>query len=230
MFTAAGKLFLASRATPSFTPPEINAVTTLNAAAWGGSLSMPSHAAGDLLLMFFSGFGGSSITAPAAGGTVPVWTKLSTANDNLVSCWYAIASVSNHTTGTWNTSNEIIQQAISISGVGPTPIGNYASSVTYSTAAPTSPSLSLVKTDATSLLLCFIGSYRQNTTVAAAINSVPSGYTIYSNNNYGALPNADSFASALITKDDSSTDGTFSITLSSQTNSARIFYLEIRSN
>lgn len=79
-------------------------VSVVGAAAGGTgatTVAIPAHQPGDMIII---GYGSTiSPSIPAAGGTVPAWQTLQTGVANSVSLAvvYAIATASNHTSGTW---------------------------------------------------------------------------------------------------------------------------------
>lgn len=74
----------------------------------GTSAAIPAHQAGDMILVFTRGTAALP-SIPAAGGTVPTWTSPqgAIANGIALCSAYAIATASNHTTGTWTNAAHI---------------------------------------------------------------------------------------------------------------------------
>lgn len=134
------------------------------------SVAIPSHQIGDLLLIFAFRNGGNSVPAtPAASGTVPAWAPLSrvagsdSASANIS---YFVATATNHTSGTWSNANTIIAAVYRGAALG-TQLYTIAKSATVSY-----PSISLTRTDGTSLVLGFGGSKTAST---ASMAVSPSG-------------------------------------------------------
>lgn len=76
------------------------------------TVTIPAHQIGDLILIFaYRDGSNTSPSVPAAGGTVPTWTIIGTAsggNTNSSVLYYAVATATNHTSGTWTNATELI--------------------------------------------------------------------------------------------------------------------------
>lgn len=135
-------------------------VLTFKGAEYGdaSSLTLPSHSAGDLIVYFCTG-STTVQNAPASSGTIPAWTMLTYAYDagynQFGAIFYAIATASNHTSGTFQYTQSSI--AFVVSGQNQsTPIGDYnlMSSYKYSNNTSLSiPAITPQKTDGTSLFV-----------------------------------------------------------------------------
>lgn len=133
------------------------------------SISLPSHAVGDIIVIFAFGPWGST-NKPNPGGTVPNWTTIRTDNWGFLA--YHVATATNHTSGTW--VNTYGMQAVVLSGQGASPIGaNQIYSYSYTSGDMYVPDLSTAQTDGSSQLLFFatITNYTFMTAFSAA------GYT-----------------------------------------------------
>lgn len=76
----------------------------------GTTVTIPTHQAGDLILLFaYKDGSATSIGTPTAGGTVPSWISINFGGSSLNSTnfRYAVATASNTTSGTWSTATEI---------------------------------------------------------------------------------------------------------------------------
>jgi hypothetical protein len=145
------------------------------------SVTLPTHAVGDLILVFAirdqaSGYA----SVPSAGGTVPTWTSIDTGTygpDALPS--YAnlrvastIATATNHTSGTWTNARYIA--AVVFSGTAISPKGgsafNGGTSGTIGATTLTAPAVTLQNAGGSSAIVKVtwnpVGSW-----------STPSGYT-----------------------------------------------------
>ena len=122
-----------------------------SASAAAGSVAIPAHQPGDLILVFTKA--GTTISAiPAAGGTVPTWTSLQAATANALGLRsaYAFATATTTTTGTWTNATHIIVLVLrpdsgKALGIGASSTGNAnnQTSITY-------PALTLQAADGTS--------------------------------------------------------------------------------
>jgi hypothetical protein len=142
-------------------------------AVLGTSVTIPAHAAGDVIVVFAYQNGISAPpTPPAASGTVPAWVSIQAggSNSNGSGVWSFTATADNHTSGTWSSCTGLI--AVVIQGAHPTnPIGGFAfNSVNGSS---TAPAITQSVTNGTSCLLYFHG-HRSNVT---ALNAPPAGFT-----------------------------------------------------
>lgn len=142
-------------------------------AAQATSVTLPTHAVGDLIILgvWHDGFNVVA-TTPSAGGTVPAWVDIdpgATGSNCSLRTARFTATATNHTSGTWTGADTMI--AIVLRGQAASPVGGHAEdgSVAATSAAP---SVTLTKTDGTSVILRFHG-HRQAGTWPAA----PSGYT-----------------------------------------------------
>jgi len=136
------------------------------------SIPIPSHAVGDLIVIFGYANGiNSAPTAPTASGTVPAWTLVQGGggSSNGSGVWYFVATATNHTSGTWGSTGLI---AVVIEGVSTaSPVGGFAQFSVNG--ASTAPAITQSVTDGSSCLLYFHGR-RSNVTT---LNAPPTGFT-----------------------------------------------------
>lgn len=147
-----------------------------NSAA-ASSVTIPAHQAGDLIVIFaFNNASTTTPAPPAASGTVPAWALIDTMAASTCSpaTYYFVATANNHTSGTWTNTADMI--AVVLRGediVAATPYGGHAvGNGSASSSAAFSPSVTMSKTDGTSVLLYFYG-HRTVTAWSAA----PTGCT-----------------------------------------------------
>ena len=71
------------------------------------TVTIPAHGIGDMIVIMATGT--VAPTAPAAGGTVPTWSSISTGSNNSlgITASYAIATATNHTSGTWTSATHM---------------------------------------------------------------------------------------------------------------------------
>jgi hypothetical protein len=148
-------------------------------AALGTTVTIPTHAVGDLLVIF--AYRNGVATAPTAptysGGSTPYWIPLQSGggNSNASGVWYTPASTSSHTSGTWTNASGLI--AVVIQGANTNkevfPIGGFAQSYSNTTGSSTAPAISQSVTNGSSCLLYFHGHRSNVTTFGAA----PTGFT-----------------------------------------------------
>ena len=161
------------------------AVTYSGVAANAGTsiTSMPTHAVGNIIVIYAVRYGGSSTppTAPSAGGTVPTWTIIDNSAgfgpDSGLSLYasvtvaYTIATASNHTSGTWtNAGGSGYMAAVVLSGPGSSPVGGHGQNGSAGSATLTAPAVTLTATDGSSAILEFYWT-------APSSWNTPSGYT-----------------------------------------------------
>lgn len=143
-----------------------------------GSVAIPAHQVGDVIIIFtFAGANNTIPVKPSAGGTVPAWVDIDADNSGTTFCAsktvYFVATATNTTTGNWTTDGII---AAVIRGPGATPLGGHANSGgTAGSSGPTAPTITLTRTDGSSILLHFFGLRPGGSW--NAYNAAPSGYT-----------------------------------------------------
>jgi hypothetical protein len=156
----------------------------------GTSIAIPSHSPGDLLILTtYRGYDWI-YGPPAAGGTVPAWNQLLAESTGVgFSLSYAIATASNHTSGTWR------GQSMTCSVVGGanelTPIGAYSYyyNTGYNVSIPAiqpgyvGAGIYPVKTDGSSMFISIYGSSQYTT----GNFSAPSGYTAWPRSSDGTF-------------------------------------------
>ena len=137
-----------------------------SAASTGGvtSVTIPSHSAGDMVLIWAGGGYANtswSPVKPAAGGTVPTWTTID-APGTFQASGYTISTGATITSGNWADARIMI--AVVLSGQNATnPIGGHSTGNSgggnYITGSINSTAVTMSKTDGSSKLLTFIGGY-----------------------------------------------------------------------
>lgn len=151
------------------------ALITGSASAATTSVTLPSHNVGDLIVIFAYRDGNVAVpTVPTAAGTVPAWVTIDSAAggsfaNSFVTAQF-VATATNHTSGAWANATGMI--AVVVSGQASSPIGGHATTINSSTVSATAPSVTLSKTDGSSLLLEFYG-HR----FVTAWDAAPAGYT-----------------------------------------------------
>lgn len=182
-------------------------------AAISTSATIPAHNAGDLILIWAYQNNASNLPSkPAAGGTVPTWTDITTnpgvGSVNRYAVFrtaYAVATSSNTTTGTWSGADVVM--AVVLSGQAASPIGGVGeANATGTITGTTAPAVTMSDTTGTSMLLHFMAFH-----VATGFlfyNTTPSGYTDRYNDN------ATYSGWQLLTKNVTTTDGAVTSPLS----------------
>lgn len=144
------------------------------AAAAANNITLPTHAVGDIIVIWAYRDGNANVAAkPTAGGTVPSWVDISSATgaaSNSARSAYFVATANNHTSGTWTNATGMV--AIVLRGQGTTPIGGFLQSGGTGTNTAQAPAITLTNSDGSSVLLEFYG-HRTVTAWSAA----PAGYT-----------------------------------------------------
>lgn len=140
------------------------------------SVAIPTHQAGDLILIYAVDNTATTLpTPPAAGGTVPAWAEISDATISATArsaLYQFVATANNHTSGTWTGTTAMA--AIVVKNVNTaTPTGGGAMATSPASATQSvSPAITLTKTDGTSAVLVF---YNQR--LATAWGAAPAGCT-----------------------------------------------------
>lgn len=149
-------------------------IVSSNSAA-ASSVSLPTHAPGDLILIFaFNNASTALPAAPAASGTVPAWATSDSGTGNTCSALLAsfFATANNHTSGTWTNTSGMVAVVVR-NPDGAAPLGGHTvAAISGSASAAASPTVTPSKTDGTSVLLYFYG-HRNMTSWDAA----PAGST-----------------------------------------------------
>ena len=179
------------------------------------TMTMPTHSAGDIILSYLGGFGDpvnnpGGANPPAAGGTVPTWTLATSSGVGAV--WWARATSSTHTSGSWYTASGWLHSMSVISGARATgsPIGG---SVSHSASAIgndfTVPALTMTNTNGSSLLITLF--FAQNVGTQSGVPTMTNPTTGYTRRDSTAwiAPNNMGLYGGVITKDDSTSDGAF---------------------
>lgn len=160
------------------------------------SVTLPTHAPGDLILIWAYRDGNTTPpSVPSASGTVPAWADIlapTGANTNSARSAYFVATAANHTSGTWANATGIA--SIVISDPNPNdPIGDAVQSGATANNQAIAPALTVPNLDGTSVFVQFYG----HRTVTAW-STAPSGYTARSSAATEVL---------VSTKDTTTTDG-----------------------
>ncbi|WP_176112810.1 hypothetical protein [Mycobacterium sp. 96-892] len=166
-----------------------------------GSVTIPTHQVGDLILLCAFDSQNTAPTKPSAGGTVPNWNYIDNTNTSagqaaVTTAWF-IATATNTTSGTWTWAEQMIA-AVVTGPVGTTPIGGHAA-VGGAAANVTAPSVTMTHTDGSSILFHFHATAFLN---GGGWSAAPAGYT----HRVVAGP-ASSRSMLLNTKDTTTTDG-----------------------
>ena len=173
--------------------PSVKGTANANA---GNTVTIPTHAVGDVIIIFaFRDGSTTQPSKPAASGTVPAWSDILSGNGaNTCSerSAYFVATATNHTSGTWTNATGMIAVVIQNPKSG-TFIGGTAKVGGTSSTIARAPAITQQQTTGKSLILEFYG-HRTVTAWSAA----PSGYTRQA---------SVSTEVALNTKDSSTTDG-----------------------
>lgn len=121
-----------------------------SSAAAATSIAIPAHAVGDIIIISARAASNTPAAIPTAGGTVPTWTTIQSAGANTLALTtvYAIATATNHTSGTFtNASNLVVtvlrgDRTLSV-GASNSANGNNVQNIVY-------PALTLQKTGGSS--------------------------------------------------------------------------------
>lgn len=170
-------------------------------ASTSGSVTIPTHQVGDLIVLAAFDAQNTAPTKPTAGGTVPDWVYIDNANttsgQSCITTAQFKATATNTTSGSWTWGEQMI--AVVLRGQNATtPIGGHAS-VGGRGVNITAPAITLDHTDGTSILLHFHSSAFLN---GSGWSSAPAGYT----RRVVAGPSS-SRSLLLNTKDSTTTDG-----------------------
>lgn len=182
-----------------------------SSSAAGTSLTLPAHAAGDLILIFAyrltlgSSAGLTPPSEPSAGGSVPQFTTITTGSSVVASSAHSfrlswgIAGSSSSTSGTWTNASRLI--AVILSGQAVNPVGGNAAggSGNANSTTATAPAITLSDPSGSSQIIHFFSA----AATSASWNAAASGYTARLTVN---VPN-NGIGVRVITKDTTSTDG-----------------------
>jgi hypothetical protein len=165
-----------------------------SSAVAGTTITLPAHAAGDLLILF--AYRDGSVTPPtvpaqptywnldasvldtnttlAPDAYVPVWNTIDSggSNTNSAVCAYAIATTAAHTSGTWTSATGLAVIVLRSDNASDYGIGGHAQTGGSGANTASCPAITLSRTDDTSFSLHFAGS--RNVTNWGV---TPSGYT-----------------------------------------------------
>ncbi|QRY55208.1 hypothetical protein JVX95_30840 [Mycolicibacterium septicum] len=162
------------------------------------SVTIPTHQVGDLIVIFAAASNSAVPTAPSAGGTVPAWATVDSGATTIgVRTATFVATATNHTSGTWGSTGmmlAVVLRGQAASGY----IGGHARSGGGGSSTPSAPSVTMVNTDGTSVLLHFYS----NPQISGTWSSPASGYT-----NQVAIGTTNQKGVCLNTKDVTTSDG-----------------------
>lgn len=165
-----------------------------------GSVTIPSHSIGDLIVLCAFDSQNTAPIKPSAGGTVPNWNYIDNTNTSagqaaLTTAWF-IANATNTTSGTWTWAEQMIAAVIT-GPVASSPIGGHAA-VGGAAVNVTAPAVTMTHTDGSSILLHF----HATAFINGGWSSAPAGYT----HRVAAGPSS-SRSLLLNTKDTTTSDG-----------------------
>jgi hypothetical protein len=143
------------------------------------SVPIPTHVAGNLIVIFARNSGATTPGKPSAGGTVPAWVNGVSGGSSFALCRTVsfVATANNHTSGVWTNTDGLIAVVITAPNAS-TPIGGQAVGTTASTAnICTAPAVTMTNTDGTSILLHFFGWGDGSNPVTSISATAPAGYT-----------------------------------------------------
>lgn len=142
------------------------------AATAATSITLPTHASGDLLVIFAWRNDGDTVAIPSAGGSVPNWVDIEHQGGN--NCHLRVATAtatgSTHTSGTWTNATGL--SAIVLRGQGGVGRHNVTGSAVSEASQVTGVSITPSVTDGSSLLL-----YAYAHVNVTAWSAAPAGYT-----------------------------------------------------
>jgi len=165
--------------------------------ATGNSITIPTHQAGDTIVIFaFEDFGATLPTMPSAGGTVPQWNPIEAKPGTFCAMHVAwcIATDGSTTSGTWTNADKM-QVAVLRNANPANPIGGHDIVEVNTGSYIDMPSITLEVDDGSSQIL-----YVPIRAGACTWDTTPSGYTLHEQTTTNP-------AGAILTKDDTTTDG-----------------------
>lgn len=147
------------------------------AAANATSVSIPTHQAGDLLVIFAWRNNSNSLPGkPSASGTVPTWNDIdATTGSGSTSCRtaYAVAASSGRTSGTWSNAASVAVAVLRDQGASP--IGGHAQQAgSANDEHSIAPAVTLSRSDGYSQLLHF---HAHTNLDSGGWSGAPTGYT-----------------------------------------------------
>lgn len=181
------------------------------------SLALPSHAAGDIIVLAVYEDAANVLGSPSAGGTVPTWIDIEV--NGRIRMVYAIATSSTTTSGTWGSRSDNAIIAAVLSGQGASPIGGKSTTLSSGSANITAPAVTMTNTDQTSQLLHF-GFHERGNRTSGTFSTA--GYT------QRVTDDAIDGGYRLITKNDTATDGSVIVTAASGNTTWGAATVEIR--
>lgn len=172
---AAKNMLLAHRGAATIPPISIQGALAANSS----SVAIPTHAAGDLIVIFAYNAASTTVpTLPTAGGTVPTFTSImatSGGSYNSFVAAYAYATSSSDTSGTWTGATSMI--AVAIRGTTTSsPIGGHALGTQGFGTSIIGPTVTMTHTDGSSVLLYFYGA-GDGTDAFTSWGAAPTGMT-----------------------------------------------------
>lgn len=207
----------AAAANPSV---KLNVTLKSSASAASTSVAMPTHAAGDILIMFAARDGNTNPPPqPSAGGTVPTWNTISTGSTGTFYASrlsWAVATASNHTSGTWSNADVVAVAVMSTNNGSPIG-GNAQSGGDTNTSSATAPAITLTDASGMSAILHFFAAFSGT---SRTWGSVPSGYNVHTSLNGTNMVR-------LLTKVTTTTDGAVSQFISGTVSGFRSASVEV---
>jgi hypothetical protein len=179
------------------------------------SYTIPPHEVGDLILLWVDDT--SMPVVPAAGGTVPTWTTITTIatyGGRAVRLVYAVATANNHTTGNWGAPTWM---GIVLTGQAASSfIGGTATATASENDQATAPAITLSQSDGTSAILHLV-----ERDYGFAAYGTTSGYTTRIAGNTGLN---------VATKNTTTSDGSVVITHGGTAANVRAISVEIKAH
>lgn len=177
----------------------------------GNTVTIPTHQVGDLILIYsYRSAFGNAPTVPTAAGTVPTWTTIRSgdAGDGGGNVGARLtrttATATNHTSGTFTGSTKTA--AIVIRNQASSPIGGNAMGGGLG-GPSTAPSVTMTKTDGTSLLIHFHGT-GDGSNASDIDAAAPTGYTVQALSNGSAVQGSIAVDTKNVTTSDGACDHT----------------------
>jgi hypothetical protein len=145
--------------------------------AYATSVTIPTHQAGDIIVIYARA-GGNNVgtTPPTAGGTVPTWTQIvqgGASGFGISRAYFCVATTDSHTSGTFtNASGMTVAVVRRASGIGA------SAGLQQVTQSPwIAPAVTLTKSNNTSVVLHFFGWGDTVNAAPTTFSAGPQGYT-----------------------------------------------------
>lgn len=169
------------------------------------TVTIPTHAAGDIIVIFAKASVNAAPTKPAASGNVPAWVDIDSVSGSYTGTYtaYFVATGSTHTSGTWTGASAMVAAVLRGQNTS-TPIGGHGYSAASAT-GNTCPgaAITLTNSSGSSQILEFYG-YGDNVNTVTSISAAPTGHTRKVD---GTWAGSQGEMVALNTKDDTTSDG-----------------------